>query len=159
MAWLKEVLEKVKIYQKTLPTGRLERLERTENSLTDPLFRFLEREVTVASSLLEKIQSDNANVKDLCEGRVLATNVLKSLAKDIHIDSIPKTWVRFTIDANLPLHKYIPDLKERLDQFNKLITTPNYQQSEVWFGGLLFPEAYMTATRQYVAQKLSWSLE
>ena len=59
---------------------------------------------------------------------------------------------------NLPLNKYIPDLKERIDQFKKLVTTPNYQQKGVWFGGLLFPEAYMTATRQYVAHKLSWSL-
>ena len=26
-------------------------------------------------------------------------------------------------------------------------------------GGLLFPEAYLTATRQYVAQNNHWSLE
>lgn len=26
-------------------------------------------------------------------------------------------------------------------------------------GGLLFPEAYLTATRQYVAQNNKWSLE
>lgn len=79
--------------------------------MTDPLFRFLEREVTVASSLLEQIQRDNSSVKELCEGKVLATNTLKTLAKDIHSDTIPKGWVRFTIDSTLPLHKYIPDFK------------------------------------------------
>jgi len=29
----------------------------------------------------------------------------------------------------------------------------------VWLGGLFVPEAYITATRQYVAQANSWSLE
>lgn len=29
----------------------------------------------------------------------------------------------------------------------------------VWLGGLFIPEAYITATRQYVAQANSWSLE
>lgn len=90
---------------------------------------------------------------------MLATNVLKSIAKDIHEDTIPKNWIKFIFDVTLPLNKYIPDLKERFEQFNKLIKTPNYQQTGVWFGGLLYPEAYMTATRQYVAEKLSWSLE
>jgi len=30
---------------------------------------------------------------------------------------------------------------------------------EVWLGGLFFPEAYVTATRQSVAHKKKWSLE
>ena len=30
---------------------------------------------------------------------------------------------------------------------------------QVWLGGLFLPEAYITATRQYVAQANSWSLE
>lgn len=29
----------------------------------------------------------------------------------------------------------------------------------VWLGGLFIPEAYITATRQFVAQANSWSLE
>lgn len=29
----------------------------------------------------------------------------------------------------------------------------------MWLGGLFVPEAYITATRQYVAQANSWSLE
>ena len=33
------------------------------------------------------------------------------------------------------------------------------QNMNVWLGGLLIPEACITATRQYVAQANSWSLE
>lgn len=34
-----------------------------------------------------------------------------------------------------------------------------FQNLTVWLGGLFIPEAYITATRQYVAQANSWSLE
>lgn len=34
-----------------------------------------------------------------------------------------------------------------------------FQTFPVWLGGLLNPEAYITATRQCIAQANSWSLE
>ena len=34
-----------------------------------------------------------------------------------------------------------------------------FQTQDVWLGGLFSPEAYITATRQFVAQVNSWSLE
>lgn len=34
-----------------------------------------------------------------------------------------------------------------------------FQMVEIWLGGLFTPEAYITATRQYVAQANNWSLE
>jgi dynein heavy chain 1 len=34
-----------------------------------------------------------------------------------------------------------------------------FQTFHVWLGGLLNPEAYITATRQCIAQANSWSLE
>ena len=33
------------------------------------------------------------------------------------------------------------------------------QNTNVWLGGLFIPEAFITATRQYVAHANSWSLE
>ena len=35
----------------------------------------------------------------------------------------------------------------------------DFGRKGMWFGGLLFPEAFMTATRQSVAQENKWSLE
>ena len=127
--------------------------------MNNPLFRFLEREVTVASKLLNAIQKNSVDTQDMCNGKILATNVLRELAKDIHADTVPKSWVSFTFDTNINLTNYIIDLQRRFEQFNKIIDTPDYQNSGVWYGGLLFPEAYMTATRQFVAQRNGWSLE
>jgi dynein heavy chain 1 len=127
--------------------------------MNNPLFRFLEREVTVATKILTNIKKNSIDIQDLCNGKILATNLLRELAKDIHADIVPKSWINFTIDPTINLTNYIIDLQHRFEQFNTLIDTPNYQSCGVWFGGLLFPEAYMTATRQFVAQRNRWSLE
>ena len=53
------------------------RLERTEEKMNNPLYRFLEREVTVATKLLNLIQKNCIDTQDLCNGKILATNVLR----------------------------------------------------------------------------------
>lgn len=49
--------------------------------MNNPLFRFLEREVTVASKLLNNIQRFSGDIKDMTSGKTLATNVLRELCK------------------------------------------------------------------------------
>lgn len=34
-----------------------------------------------------------------------------------------------------------------------------FQNLHIWLGGMFVPEAYITATRQFVAQANNWSLE
>ena len=158
LKWLSEVNAKVTKFLEILP-ATMSRLDRTEELMNNPLFRFLEREVTVASKLLKTITSNSGDIQDMCAGKTLATNLLRELCKLIHSDSVPKPWVSFVIDPSLSLTNYVLDLQKRFEQFNHLIATPDYQSCGVWFGGLLFPEAYMTATRQFVAQRNGWSLE
>ena len=136
--WLSEVNEKVSKFMRILPK-ELKKLERTEESMNNPLFRFLEREVTVATKLLNLINKNCVDIVDMCQGKTLATNILRELCKDIHSDTIPKSWVSFTIDPTTNLTNYILDLQKRFEQFERLISTPSYQNSGVWFGGLLFP--------------------
>ena len=57
--------------------------------MNDPLFRFLEREITVAGNLLKTIRKNLEELRNLAEGKVLATNVLRNLAKDVYADIIP----------------------------------------------------------------------
>lgn len=45
--------------------------------MNNPLFRFLEREVTVATKLLNNIQKNSIDIQDLCNGKILATNLLR----------------------------------------------------------------------------------
>lgn len=54
---------------------------------------------------------------------------------------------------------WIPNLSQRLAQLEKVAQLGSFTGLTVWLGGLFFPEAYITATRQAVAHRMSWSLE
>ena len=59
----------------------------------------------------------------------------------------------------MSVSEWIPDFARRLDQLDSLAEVDNLANIEVWLGGLFFPEAYITATRQAVAHRKKWSLE
>jgi dynein heavy chain 1, cytosolic len=54
---------------------------------------------------------------------------------------------------------WITNLARRLSQLDRIAMLDNISNVEVWLGGLFFPEAYITATRQAVAHRKKWSLE
>src|SRR5690606_25345602 len=53
------------------------------------------------------------------------------------------------------------DFADRIKQMAKISSssTSNLKNINIWLGGLFNPEAYITATRQFVAQANGWSLE
>lgn len=55
--------------------------------------------------------------------------------------------------------QWIPNLSQRLAQLERIAQLESLNDVEVWLGGLFFPEAYVTATRQAVAHRKKWSLE
>lgn len=59
----------------------------------------------------------------------------------------------------LAVSGWISDFSRRLAQLNNIAGLDNLNNVEVWLGGLFFPEAYVTATRQAVAHRKKWSLE
>lgn len=54
---------------------------------------------------------------------------------------------------------WVADFGRRLSQLDRVAGLNNLNDVEVWLGGLFFPEAYITATRQAVAHRKRWSLE
>ena len=64
----------------------LKQMQRTANLITNPLFRFVEREVITGYKLLEQVRSDLRNVKEMCAGTIKSTNDLKQIATAINID-------------------------------------------------------------------------
>eukprot|EP01015_Nassula_variabilis_P036963 TRINITY_DN967_c0_g2_i6.p1 TRINITY_DN967_c0_g2~~TRINITY_DN967_c0_g2_i6.p1 ORF type:complete len:1103 (-),score=250.87 TRINITY_DN967_c0_g2_i6:90-3398(-) len=155
--WLKELGQRLKSYLSILPES-LPKLARDANSIQNPLFRFIEREVTVASNLLSYLRSKLTDLKGVCDGTTQSTQELRQLASELHADQIPATWRRYTV-LNITVTEWIADFKKRIDQFTRIMNVSGYQKQGVWMGGLLFPEAYLTATRQYVAQNHMWSLD
>jgi len=55
--------------------------------------------------------------------------------------------------------EWIANFARRLSRLDAIAGLDNLSNVEVWLGGLFFPEAYITATRQAVAHRKKWSLE
>lgn len=138
--------------------GQLELLKRTEKLIKNPLFRFLEREITVASNLLDMVRKDLSQLIEMCQGERKSTQQLKQLAEELHSDTIPPKWRKYVV-PNIVVSLWVNDLVKRIEQLKMLSERGDFGQKGLWYGGLLYPEAYLTATRQAVAQNNNWSLE
>ena len=73
--------------------------------------------------------------------------------------TIPIDWRRYKVSKAMAASEWIVDLARRLTQLDAVAAVDNLSNVEVWLGGLFFPEAYITATRQAVAHRNRWSLE
>lgn len=129
-----------------------------ETNTTSSIFRFLNREVAVASRLLKKVKSNLQTIIEIGKGTAKTTNEIRDIANDLMKDAVPKAWKVYP-DAELKITEWILDLKNRINQLNYVIALRDLGKDEMWLGGIIFPEAYLTATRQYVAQKLKVSLD
>lgn len=71
---------------------------------------------------------------------------------------IPKSWKRYTVPNETTVIGWITDFSQRIKQLQQVSSivaqggARELQTLTVWLGGLFNPEAYITATRQCVAQ-------
>lgn len=84
------------------------------------------------------------------------TNVLRDLVADISKGTVPKSWRKYKIPDGLPANQWVIDFCNRLKQLADFAAIDGRNESlrsvRVWMGGLFTPEAFITATRQTVAQ-------
>merc|ERR1712186_124151 len=106
-------------------------------------------------SLLKSVRADLARLKEACEGNIKTTNDIRQLIADLNTDSVPKGWKKYAV-ADITVTEWLADFIQRLQQLSdvKDIGEQNLQKHKLWFGGLFFPEAFLTASRQAIAQKL-----
>ncbi|CAG0895478.1 unnamed protein product [Cyprideis torosa] len=134
--------------------------------MKDPLYRYFEREVNLAERLVTDIRRDLSDVLLIYQGTKKQTNYHRNLLTDLNRGIIPNSWRRYAFPPNFPVAPFVADLALRARQMEKLGHTGAegganaLRTVSVWLGGLFKPEAYLTATRQSVAQANStWSLE
>lgn len=129
--------------------------------------------------LLEQVRKDLMDVVEVCRGELKQTNHLRTLMSSltkgesflcvlyttsactdlIYLGTIPEHWRRYKIYKTMGVAGWIVDFARRLQQLDHIAGVEYLSNVEVWLGGLFFPEAYVTATRQAVAHRKKWSLE
>ena len=74
---------------------------------------------------------------------------------------VPADWKRFFHVADVTVGVWLVDFGKRVTQLQELSACGVAQLGRrgVWLGGLFSPEAFVTATRQAVAQQLQCGLE
>merc|ERR1712013_526156 len=93
------------------------------------------------------------------------TNHHRALIQQLNKGIIPKSWLRYKVPTSCSVAAWVTDFAQRVKQLTKVSSAVQGNSAAalktvtVWMGGLFNPEAFITATRQCVAQANSWSLE
>jgi dynein heavy chain 1 len=158
--WMRALHEQASSWLGILP-GQLTSLRREASLVAKPLFRWLERETKLAVALLGNVRVALAQTLAVCEGTEKATNDLRALMSDLSKGVIPVAWRQYTVPHGLSLGVWVDDFAMRCAQLQRLGTCElaGLGRAGVWLGGLFSPEAFMTATRQTVAEENQWSLQ
>merc|ERR1719228_3271153 len=140
-------------------------LRRTAENIKDPLYRFFEREVNFGLKLLQAVRMDLEDVAAITTSGKKQTNHHRALIQQLTKGMIPQSWVRYKVPSSCSVAAWVTDFAQRVAQLTRVSgavagnTAASLKTVTVWMGGLFNPEAFVTATRQCVAQANSWSLE
>lgn len=125
------------------------------------------------------LTADFFKVHAVCRGEQKQNNHTRALTSALTKGLVPNGWIRYTVPKGITVMAWIADFAERVNQLSKFATSGSlkvlilaineifcscffiltFQKETVWLGGMFAPEAYITATRQLVAQSNQWSLE
>ncbi|KAJ8521794.1 hypothetical protein ONZ45_g1564 [Pleurotus djamor] len=157
-AWMRTLYERCRDWLGILP-DKLATLAKQGSDNQDPLYRLFAREGSIGRKLLDQVRKDLVDVTKVCQGDLKQTNHLRTLMSALTKGTIPDHWRRYKVNKTMTVAGWIADFSRRLAQLDQISGLDNLNNVEVWLGGLFFPEAYITATRQAVAHRKRWSLE
>jgi dynein heavy chain 1 len=163
-AWMRTMHASSSAWLALLPTT-VTPLKRTVENIKDPLYRFFEREVNFGLKLLVAVRQDLDDVVAITSSGKKQTNHHRALIQQLIRGMIPQSWMRYKVPESCSVASWITDFSQRVKQLKQVSTAVTggsaaaLKSITVWMGGLFNPEAFVTATRQCVAQANSWSLE
>merc|ERR1711970_253925 len=163
-AWMRTLHTSSSEWLALLPTT-LSPLKRTVENIKDPLYRFFEREVNFGVKLLQSVRQDLEDVVAITSSGKKQTNHHRALIAMLTKGMIPKSWMGYKVPTSCSVAAWMTDFSSRVKQLSDVSkavgggSASQLKSISVWMGGLFNPEAFITATRQCVAQANSWSLE
>eukprot|EP00730_Choanoeca_flexa_P004835 TRINITY_DN11816_c0_g2_i2.p1 TRINITY_DN11816_c0_g2~~TRINITY_DN11816_c0_g2_i2.p1 ORF type:complete len:1636 (+),score=529.69 TRINITY_DN11816_c0_g2_i2:364-4908(+) len=161
-AWMTSLGKSANNWLALLPS-KMAALKRTEESIKDPLFRFFDREMNIGIKLVKRVKTALQNCISVCNEEMKQTNDMRALLTALNSGNVPKSWLLYKVPEGVPVSAWIKDFSLRIKQLQEIelhITSGKpIKDLRVWMGGLFVPEAYITATRQSVAQANNWALE
>ena len=115
--------------------------------------------------LLGTVRQDLEDVVAITSSGKKQTNHHRALIATLTKGMIPVSWLRYKVPQSCSVAAWVTDFSSRVKQLSSVSRSVagsgagQLKCFNVWMGGLFNPEAFITATRQCVAQANSWSLE
>jgi dynein heavy chain 1 len=116
----------------------------------------------LGARLLTEVRRDLNQLLATCRNEQKQNNHTRELiAALVKSKRVPPTWLsNYSVPKDVTAHEWMCDFVERVKQLDRLSKSAgNLRAESIWLGGMFFPEAYITATRQLIAQTNGWSLE
>ena len=175
------VVQNINDWGKILPTS--ERLSNIKNFIDNSsksshqissIQRSLLREIKECVHVLSMVLSDLEILKSTFDGSIKINNSIRDIIASLRKSTIPRKWIIDNSDLyDFSIHSFISNFSRKCIRINDYfgIYDTNDKLSlnqlkliplkDIHFdlGEMFFPEAFVTATRQYTAQEKNWSLE
>lgn len=112
--WLVSLQKKVTMFTEIMPAD-LPEMRRDSKSLKNPLFRFLDRENTVLSKLLQTVKKDFMFCYDVCIGERKSSNYIRQVMENLHADVVPAHWKKYIMPPTMTATNWLYDFKSRVE--------------------------------------------
>ncbi|KII67376.1 Cytoplasmic dynein 1 heavy chain 1 [Thelohanellus kitauei] len=149
----------------TLPTKTEEFKFSFDDPVSEPVYRFLEREFQSGKRLLEIIRSNLDQLVLYSHGKIKVNNDIDTIIQNIKLSKIPKHWLVYIIPPGLSLNSWLQDFASRLDHLKKIAqilskqSECSLQMYAILVGKFFLPEAFTTAIRQSASRQFKIPLE
>lgn len=127
----------------------------------NPIAQALRAEVETARKLHEQVTRELRQVVAVCYGDAKTTNDLRDMMGQLGKEIIPPRWKKYTVINTMTVSPWVSDFADRCKFLCEVGggNPSDYAKKDFNIGMLLFPGAYITATRQSVARQLKYPLE
>ena len=123
-AWMRTLLNSSGTWLRVLPNN-LQIMKRTSENIKEPLYRYFEREVNMASKLLQVVRHDLEDVHHICKGEKKQTNHHREIIAFLAKGMIPTHWRKYTVPQTCTVIQWITDFTDRVKQLQKVSATPS----------------------------------
>jgi dynein heavy chain 1 len=118
-AWMRTLLNSAQTWLRLIPSN-LATMKRTAENIKDPLYRYFEREVNIASKLLLVVRHDLDDVILICKSEKKQTNHHREIIEHLAKGMIPNHWRKYTVPAGCTVIQWATDFSDRIKQMQKV---------------------------------------
>ena len=118
--WMRTLLNSATNWLKLIPSN-LSTMKRTSENIKEPLYRYFEREVNIASRLLSIVRNDLQDVIAICTAEKKQTNYHREITEYLAKGMIPRHWrSKYRCPDSCTVIQWITDFADRIKQMAKI---------------------------------------